>query len=263
MAGARGRDGRPIPWRTRETCESRGVAEHEDSPAGAEAEAGPAPSPGDPLAGVRAAFLETAAVAGSVLARPEVARRWQDPSALRLLSVRGLAGHLLRGVGTVETYLDQPEPAGAAPISAAAYYARVSAAATDEDLAAAAHVSVRRRGEEQAAAGPESVATEAAALLERLRGRLAAEPAGRLVSTFQGTVLRLDDYLVTRLVELVLHVDDLCASAGVPTPGLPAAATSAAIATLVGTARLRHGDAAVLRALARRERDAAQALRVL
>jgi len=32
---------------------------------------------------------------------------------------------------------------------------------------------------------------------------------------------------------------------------------------LVGVARIRHGDMAVLRALARRERDPVQALRVL
>ena len=36
-----------------------------------------------------------------------------------------------------------------------------------------------------------------------------------------------------------------------------------AIDVLVGVARIRHGDMAVLRALARRERDQVQALRVL
>jgi hypothetical protein len=37
----------------------------------------------------------------------------------------------------------------------------------------------------------------------------------------------------------------------------------AAIDTLVEVARLRHGDTAVLRALARRERDSVAALRVM
>jgi hypothetical protein len=36
-----------------------------------------------------------------------------------------------------------------------------------------------------------------------------------------------------------------------------------AVETLVEVARLRHGDTAVLRALSRRERDPADALRVL
>jgi hypothetical protein len=83
------------------------------------------------------------------------------------------------------------------------------------------------------------------------------------MSVYQETVIRLEDYLRTRLVELTLHVDDLCVSIGVPTPEMPAAATAAAIATLLDVARLRHGDMDVLRGLARRERDLAQALRVM
>ncbi len=68
---------------------------------------------------------------------------------------------------------------------------------------------------------------------------------------------------LTRLVELTLHIDDLCVSVGVPTPQLPADGTGAAIETLVEVARLRHGDGAVLAALARRERDDGAALRVM
>jgi hypothetical protein len=80
---------------------------------------------------------------------------------------------------------------------------------------------------------------------------------------FQDLVIRLDDYLATRLVELCVHTDDLAASLELPAPQLPEPATAAAICTLVDVARIRHGDAAVLRALARRERDAVSALRVL
>ncbi len=209
---------------------------------------------------VRAAFLDTAAVACTVLALPEVARRWDEPSALRLLSVRGLAGHLLRGAGTVEIYLDRPEPGGE-PITAAAYYAR--ALPEDADLSSPIHTAIRERGEVQAAEGPKRVAAAAAEACARLRERLAREPAGRLVSVYQGVVIRLDEYLLTRLVELTLHIDDLCVSVGVPTPELPEAAGAAAIGTLVGVARQRHGDLAVLHALARRERDGAAALRVM
>jgi Mycothiol maleylpyruvate isomerase N-terminal domain len=209
---------------------------------------------------VRAAFLDTVEVACSVLALPEVASRWDEPSALRLLSVRGLAGHLLRGAGTVDVYLDRPEPGGE-PVTAAAYYAR--ALPEGDDLASPIHTAIRERGEEQAAEGPERVAAAAARACMRLRERLAREPAGRLVSVYQGVVIGLDEYLLTRLVELALHIDDLCVSVGVPTPELPAAARTAAIGTLVEVARLRHGDTAVLHALARRERDTGAALRVM
>jgi hypothetical protein len=210
---------------------------------------------------VRATFLDTAEVACSVLALPEVGRRWEQPSALRLLSVRGLAGHLLRGAGTVEVYLDRPEPTGAEPISAAAYYARALPEA--EDITAPIHAAIRERGEHQASEGPERLAAEAAEVCLRLRERLAAEPAERLVSVYQGVVIRLDEYLLTRLVELTLHIEDLCMSVGVPTPELPEAARGAAIDTLVEVARRRHGDTAVLHALARRERDTVAALRVM
>jgi hypothetical protein len=58
---------------------------------------------------VRDTFLETADMASAPLGHTE-ARRWEEPSALRQLSVRGLAGHLFRGAGAVEAYLDRPEP---------------------------------------------------------------------------------------------------------------------------------------------------------
>ena len=122
---------------------------------------------------------------------------------------------------------------------------------------------VRQRGVESAPGAPEGFAAVWAETADRLRGRLAAEPSGRLVQVFGGLVLDLDDYLVTRLVELVVHGDDLAVSLGVAPPHLDPTATALVIDTLVEVARLRHGDAAVLAALTRRERDDVEALRVL
>ncbi|HEV7888384.1 MAG TPA: hypothetical protein VGO92_12560, partial [Acidimicrobiales bacterium] len=102
-----------------------------------------------------------------------------------------------------------------------------------------------------------------AVMLDRMAQRLDAEPPGRRVRVYQDLVLSLDQYLVTRLIELLVHIDDLCVSVGVDTPGLPADAADAAVATLVGVARLNHGDLAVLRALTRRERSDDRVLRVL
>jgi hypothetical protein len=75
--------------------------------------------------------------------------------------------------------------------------------------------------------------------------------------------MTLDEYLRTRVVELVVHADDLATSLGVELAPPRPATCSVAIDVLVGVARIRHGDLAVLRALTRRERDQAQALRVL
>lgn len=77
-------------------------------------------------------------------------------------------------------------------------------------------------------------------------------PTDRVVD-LGGWGLAVDDFLLTRVVELVLHADDLAVSAGVSTPELPAAASGATIELLVRVAAWRHGPIAVVRGLARRE----------
>jgi hypothetical protein len=218
----------------------------------------------------RAVFLEAVAAAVPLLEAPELSARWEEESALARFSVGGLAGHLLRATTSVEAYLDRPEPgAGEEVLSVPAYYAAAvysdigDAPYTGPDLDSDLHTAVRARGEEAAAGGPAALAREWSEALGRLRTRLAVEAPDRRVRVFNQLVIGLDDYLATRLVELCIHADDLAVSLGVDPPPLPAAATGLAVATLVDLARLRHGDAAVLRALARTERDAVAALRVL
>lgn len=210
-------------------------------------------------AAVSDTFIATARVAADLLASPEVERSWNSPSALPELTVRGLAGHLLRATGSVAAYLDRPEPEGE-PLSAAQYYVQ---AVGEPDIHSDVHRAIRQRGEDEAAGGFAAVRDRSYELLDALEARLQTEPAGRKVRAYQDLVLTIDDYLVTRLIELVVHVDDLAVSVGVPPPGLPPEATRVAIETLVEVARLKHGDPAVLRALTRRERDEAEALRVL
>jgi hypothetical protein len=208
---------------------------------------------------VRSTFLETGRVAADLLARPEVEEAWDGASALPEFTVRGLAGHLLRATGSVAAYLDRPEPDGE-PISAARYYA---VAVEEPDIHSDVHRAIRQRGEDEAARGYESVRARSYELLETLAARLASEPPDRKVRAYKDLVLLIDDYLLTRLIELVVHVDDLAVSTGIPAPDLPVEATRLAIESLVETARLKHGDPAVLRALTRRERDEVEAMRVL
>ncbi|MFI9754601.1 hypothetical protein [Streptomyces collinus] len=59
-----------------------------------------------------------------------------------------------------------------------------------------------------------------------------------------------------------MQLDDLALSVGAHCR-TPEATFAIAVDVLVAAARDRHGDQAVLHALARRERDALQALRVL
>ncbi|MBD7917078.1 hypothetical protein H9657_02120 [Cellulomonas sp. Sa3CUA2] len=62
--------------------------------------------------------------------------------------------------------------------------------------------------------------------------------------------------------ELAAHTEDLAVSLGSDVRA-PAPTLEVAVDVLVGAARRRHGDGEVLHALARRERDASEALRVL
>jgi len=66
--------------------------------------------------------------------------------------------------------------------------------------------------------------------------------------------LSLDDFLTSRLLELLIHVDDLALSIGVTPPAMPASAIDLVLELLMGLAVQRHGTTAVLRALSRRER---------
>ena len=209
----------------------------------------------DETVDVRSAFLAVAGTAREIVALTVVALHWKEPSALPEMTVGALVAHLARAVTNVERSLEAAEPAGEEPISGATYFAPVSS-----DLASGINVRVRATSAEEALVGHRAVVGQMDRALERLRARLEGEPEGRLVKA-RDEVLRLDDYLRTRIIELAVHTDDVCVSIGRETPPLPGVAV--AIEALVEVAILRHGELAVLRALARRERDPDQVLRVI
>ena len=77
---------------------------------------------------IQALFLHAVADTGPLLTEPALVERYDRLSVLADFSVRGLAGHLLRAVTSVEGYLDRPPPEESGPgkaISAAEYYATV------------------------------------------------------------------------------------------------------------------------------------------
>lgn len=212
---------------------------------------------GDNSQPVRRCFLEALAAVRPLLASPHLALRWDQPSALPDFSVRGLAGHVVRAAVTVDLYLDRPEPTGCKPISVGAYYATL-----DPDIASSFNMAVRRRGEELAAGGPAALVTELDRLAARLVERLSREREDRLISVVGDAVMRLDEYLVTRIVELTIHADDLALSLGLDYPSLPRKGLDITFTAVLAIARYGHGDVAVLRALTRRERDSGTVLPV-
>ncbi len=71
---------------------------------------------------------------------------------------------------------------------------------------------------------------------------------------WQGWALTAHDFLVTRLMETVVHSDDLAASVGVETPEFPDDGGRAGAGLLTGLAVRRHGPTALVRALTRPQR---------
>jgi hypothetical protein len=89
--------------------------------------------------------------------------------------------------------------------------------------------------------------------IEQLPAALADPPATVLIS-WQGWRMTTDDFLVTRLMEIVVHSDDLAASVDVPSPDFGPAVLQPVLGLLTGLAVVRHGQDAVVRTLTRPQR---------
>jgi Mycothiol maleylpyruvate isomerase N-terminal domain len=200
---------------------------------------------------VRETYLSAAKIAVALLSSPEVAAGWGDPSALDKMTVGAVAAHLARQLHNVPVVLAQ-QP-GEPVVGVLDHYVR--SAWVGADLDAEANLVTRRNAELSAADGPAALVSQTEALLAQLPEVLAAEPGDRIVSLpWTSWSMTLDDFLVTRLLELAVHNDDLACSVGLPTPALPELATDMVLTVLCQVAARRHGVPAVLRALARSER---------
>lgn len=201
---------------------------------------------------LREAYLQAARSAAALLGDPAVAAAWERPSALAGFTVSGLAGHLASQVVAMPRVLAEPAPDGP-PVALLDHYTKVRWIGADLD--ADINVQIRDGGEQAASIGAPALAAQTAEAAGELASLLAAAPDDRLVSPPAGPwALRLDDFLVTRMMEIAVHSDDLAYSVGVPAPDLPDAVLEPVLALLSGLAVRRHGQAAVLRALSRAER---------
>ena len=195
---------------------------------------------------VRSVFLETAALVPGVV--DAVAPEWDRPSALDGWSVGGLAAHFARGIGTVAGYVREAPPAGGTAVDAAGYFLHFDLA--DPTL----REGVLRRGIAAGDTGPDSVVAKATEDLATVTEAIDRSAPDRQLAVFGGVVMGLDEYLRTRLVELVVHLDDLETSVGRELAVMPGRAVDEALGVLVTMAERTHGPRPLIRALARRER---------
>lgn len=204
------------------------------------------------MTGIREDFLAVGASAAQLLREPAVAEAWSKPSALQEFSVSGLAGHLAYQVLAIPEIAAAPLPTEQV-ISVLDHYDRVEW--IDADPQDEISVRIRSGGEHIAAGGPVVLADRLDAALEELRAMLptTADRPVR-ISLWGPWSLMLDDMLLTRLMELAVHSDDLAVSVALPTPDLPPTAVEAVVELLTRLSVRRHGATAVLRTLARAER---------
>jgi uncharacterized protein (TIGR03083 family) len=182
------------------------------------------------------------------LADPAVVAAWDEPSVLEEQTVGSLAGHLARtGAWILDEFLSAGEPDGPVDFDDVATFYVTLLPTQDDPI----HQGIRDRGAALAAQG---AATLAATVDERMPGIEAALrtlPEDHELTVTGGNVMTLGQYLVTRVVEQVVHLDDLARSVGREPWPLPEEALRLVAEIGLDIARLRHGSDAVVRALFR------------
>jgi hypothetical protein len=192
-------------------------------------------------------FLQGARAVSEAIADRAVAGAWDQPSVLEDQPVSSLVGHLARGgVWVVGDYLADREPPGPADFQSAAEYfdAVVSVASPEVNRGS------RQRAAAVASVGHDELVRQLANRLESLGPTITADP-DRLIAVIGGRVMRLGDYLITRVVEQAVHLDDLARSINHPLWPYPEEGQELAIEIALDMARHRHGPSALLRAFYR------------
>ncbi|MGN6131348.1 MAG: maleylpyruvate isomerase N-terminal domain-containing protein [Nocardioidaceae bacterium] len=206
------------------------------------------------MAGVVESWLVAAQSALTLLAEPVVAAAWEHDSALPGMSVGALSAHLAaQVVGVRDTILTPGRHSRDAPVPLLEHYHRsrwVQGGRDDPTNAV-----IRETAAAAAEPGHVSVLAAAQAALDEAAQLLAeeVEPAAVRLPGWEWS-LTFEDYLVTRMMEITVHSDDLAVSLGEEPPLLPAMVLEPVLSLLVGLAVLRHGQAPVVRALSRAER---------
>ncbi|MFG3342043.1 maleylpyruvate isomerase N-terminal domain-containing protein [Glycomyces sp. NPDC048151] len=204
------------------------------------------------MSSIRDQYLAAARTALDLAEDDAVTGAWTGPSALAGFTVGGLATHLLQQITSVTAAL-AADHVGKETVTLFGHYDRAAwlAADLDNDY----NTGIRDGGEKGAAAGPDAVIAEASSALTALETALAAMDGTETTgNTRWPYAMTLDDFLRTRLMELVVHGDDLAYSAGIDTPVFAQDAFDTAAWMLARLAAKRHGQTALVRALARSER---------
>jgi len=201
----------------------------------------------------RSAFVAAAALVHELVSRPEVAASWTHESSCAGMTVGGLTRHLV-GQSTYAVSLLRADPTHPSDVPVLTLLGHYAAAPwINEDLDGDSNRFVREKSGAQAAEGPDVAVGLQAAAVADLPAVLADPPAATFLP-WQGCRLPTDDFLVTRLMEMVVHSDDLAVSVGIPAPAFGEAVLEPVLGLLSALAVVRHGQDAVVRTLTRPQR---------
>lgn len=203
---------------------------------------------------IRRLTIEVFDLAAIAVADPAVADAWERSSALQGMTVGSLTAHLVRAAGALLAYVDRPAPPGEL-LDAPGYFRQA--------IDAPIHDRIKVVSRDESAAGPIAIAEKMGRVARDVAERLPGLPEDVMIGALGGRLLPLDDFCRTRFIEVLVHLDDLAASLGAEPVPAPPEATAEVIAILVEIARRRHGDLALIRALARTDRADPAVLHVL
>ncbi len=228
---------------------------------------------------VQRLWVESCAALLTLVDDTAVGDRWDAPSCLPGMTIGALCGHVIAsGIFEVESRVTQAAAAGNDAVTPSYSGPLVTAPPTRTDGRAmtaanlhalvptddgnAAHRAVEAAAAEQAENGMEDLVS---------RGRIAFATARVAVERTDpdvvvdcwGVPLSFEEFLRTRIVEMVVHAEDLADSIGLESSGLPDEAKEVACNIGIEAAIRRNGPTAVLRALFRSDRHGTAALRPL
>ncbi len=189
---------------------------------------------------------------GALIAHRQVQREWDRESRCEGMSVGGVARHLVQQPQRcVEVLTTEHAPLEAPLIGVIDYYRRASWASPEGDDTT--NEAIRDAANGQAVTGWQAALDDLATARSRLIDVL---PASGPIATLMWlpATLTTDDFLVTRLVEMVVHADDLATSVGLPTPAFGTDTIDPVLRLLTALSVSRHGEVALVRTLTRPQR---------
>ncbi|MGH3504395.1 MAG: maleylpyruvate isomerase N-terminal domain-containing protein [Nocardioidaceae bacterium] len=201
----------------------------------------------------RSVVTATADQLADLVGSRDVVDAWDRESVLPGMTVGGLTRHLVSQPECAVEFLTTPGPPDVEVLTLVGHYERVDWLRAPVD--APENTSIRDEFNQMGSAGH----ADSVEVLARSREHLDAAIAAAGPTTYvpwQDCALPTDDFLVVRLMEVVVHADDLACSVGVAAPAFSGEVLEPVLALLAVLAAWRRGQDAVLRTLSRHERSA-------